>query len=156
MKTIVVVSDSHGNRAALEKMFPLFEENDYIIHLGDTSGDGDFIRRKFPQKTYVLNGNCDAIRVGENEITLQIEDVKIFACHGDRYSVKTTLARIADKAKAEGCKVALFGHSHRATEETEGGILLFNPGTLSRYSRKSYLYLVVNRGEAVGKICRID
>lgn len=156
MKTILVVSDSHGNRASLEKLFPIFGESDYIIHLGDTSGDGEFIRREFPQKTYVLNGNCDAMRVGESEIILEVEGVKIFACHGDKYSVKTTHARIAKKANEEGCKVALFGHSHRATEETEEGIQLFNPGTISRYSRKSYLYLVVNGDKAVGKICWLD
>ena len=39
MKTIVVISDTHGHRAGIEKLKPLFAENDYIIHLGDGASD---------------------------------------------------------------------------------------------------------------------
>ena len=34
MKTIVVLSDSHY-RGVVRKLEPLFQENDYIVHLGD-------------------------------------------------------------------------------------------------------------------------
>lgn len=153
MKKIVVLSDTHGNIAAIEKLFPVFAESDMIIHLGDTSSDGQVIRRNFPDKTYLLNGNCDFTKLGESEIVLQIEDVKIFACHGDRYGVKRGYDNIAYKAEQEGCQVALFGHTHAPIEKTLGGVLLFNPGTLSRYSENTYLYLVVTGDKAVGKIC---
>ena len=33
MKTFVVLSDSHGRRNALEKIKPLFAENDFIVTL---------------------------------------------------------------------------------------------------------------------------
>ncbi len=156
MKTFIVVSDTHGNRAALDKLDPLFAENDYIIHLGDTSGDGAAIARRYPDKTYLLNGNCDIMRCGESETIIDAEGVKIFACHGDRYGVKHTYERIADKARQEGCAAALFGHTHRACEEEMYGVKLFNPGTLSRYSHKSYLYLVVSDGRVTGKIVDAD
>lgn len=155
MKTVVVLSDTHGNIAAVEKLFPIFAESDYIIHLGDTSSDGQVIRREFPDKTYLLNGNCDFTRLGENELVLQIEDVKIFACHGDKYGVKSGYDRLAYKAEQEGCAVALFGHTHSPVERTVGGVTLFNPGTLKRYADNTYLYLVINGGKAVGKICEL-
>lgn len=153
MKKIVVLSDTHGNIAAIEKLFPVFAESDMIIHLGDTSSDGQVIRRNFPEKTYLLNGNCDFAKLGESEIVLQVENVKIFACHGDRYGVKRGYDNIAYKVEQEGCKVALFGHTHAPIEKILGGVQLFNPGTLSRYSENTYLYLVVTGDKAVGKIC---
>lgn len=153
MKTITVVSDSHGNIPAIEKLFPIFAESDYIIHLGDTSADGQTIRRKYPKKTYLLNGNCDLVKNGESELVLSVEDVKIFACHGDRYGVKSGYDRITYKAEQEGCRVALFGHTHAPIEKNAGGVTLFNPGALRRYSNNTYLYLVINGDKAVGKIC---
>ena len=103
----------------------------------------------------LLNGNCDFTGLGENELVLQIEDVKIFACHGDKYGVKSGYDRIAYKAEQEGCAVALFGHTHSAVERIVGGVTLFNPGTLKRYAENTYLYLVINGNKAVGKICEL-
>lgn len=156
MKKITVVSDTHGNVSAMQKLFPIFTESDMIIHLGDTSSDGQIIRREFPDKTYLLNGNCDLSKLGEDELVLEVEKVKIFACHGDRYGVKRGYDSIAYKAEQEGCKVALFGHTHAPMEKTVGEITLFNPGTLRRYTTNTYLYLVVTGDKAVGKICTLQ
>jgi hypothetical protein len=156
MKTIVVISDTHGNRTAMEGMNNIFKESDYIVHLGDTSSDGNALKKEYPNKTYLLNGNCDIARFGSQEIIMQVEDTKIFACHGDAYGVKSDLSRLAYKAKQEGCSVALYGHTHHAGEDQMAGVTLYNPGTLSRFSRKSYLYLVVNGKKAVGKIVELN
>ncbi len=157
MKSIIVISDTHGNRADIEKLYPVFSESDLIIHLGDTSSDGARIRSAFPGKVILLNGNCDIPRLGEDEILLTEEGVKIFACHGDRYGVKRGNERLAQKAAESGAEIALYGHTHRATEETHGKVTLFNPGTLSRYAaQKSYLYLAVYDGKFTGKIVEIS
>ena len=156
MKSIIVISDTHGNIRGIEKLFPLFDECDYIIHLGDTSTDGQTIRRNYPDKTYLLNGNCDLSKAGEDELILDFEGVKIFACHGDAYGVKRGYDRIAYKCRQEGCQVCLFGHTHAPIEKTVGEVLLFNPGTLKRYAPNSYLYLTLNDGKAVGKIVNLN
>lgn len=156
MKTVVVVSDSHGNRAAFGRLAAVLAESDYIIHLGDTSGDGGALRKAYPSKTYLLNGNCDPLRLGENELTLDIEGVKIFACHGDRYGVKSGLCRLACRAEEVGAGIALYGHTHDPREDSVGAVTLFNPGTLSRYSRNTYLYLVVNGNKFTGKIVELQ
>lgn len=155
MKTIVVISDTHGNRAAIEKLLPIMAESDYIIHLGDTSGDGNMLRKTFGSKAYLLNGNCDPFKLGEDELELTVERVKIFACHGHMYGVKRSLDRLAYRAEEVGAQVALYGHTHDAREDDIGGITLFNPGTLSRYSRNTYLYLVVNGDKFTGKIVEL-
>lgn len=156
MKTVTVISDTHGNIEAIKSLYPVFGESDYIIHLGDTSSDGQTIRRDFPDKTILINGNCDFTKLGEDERVLQIESVKIFVCHGDKYGVKRGYERIAYRAEEQGCKVALFGHTHIPEEKHVGNVDLFNPGTLSRYSAPTYLYLVINGEKAVGKICRLS
>ena len=126
MKKIIVVSDSHGNRRALDCLDGIFAESDYIIHLGDTSSDGGYIRGKYPDKTVVINGNCDFISVGEREKIIKFEDVNIFACHGHMYSVKSTLARLAQRAKELDCRIALYGHTHDARESEIDGVTLLN------------------------------
>lgn len=156
MKTVTVVSDSHGNRRAMEKLDGIFAESDYIIHLGDGVSDGARVKSRYPDKTYLLNGNCDGVKLGEEQTVLEIEGVKIFACHGDKFGVKSGTARLVAKAAENGCSVALFGHTHKPTEQTVDGITLFNPGTLSRYSRNTYLYLVINGEKAVGKIVELQ
>lgn len=155
MKTIMVISDTHGNRQALENLDRLFAESDFIIHLGDTSSDGMLIRHKYPQKTYLLNGNCDFTRLGEDELVLEIEGIKLFACHGDRYGVKRNLYRLYERCEELGCTLALYGHTHEAREDKIEGVTLINPGTLSRFASGSYLYLVIHDGKVVTKIVEL-
>ncbi len=166
MKTVVIVSDSHGNRQAIDGLDAIFSESDCIIHLGDTSSDGNYIKKKHPEKTYLLNGNCDlyskfgeddcdVFPLGEKEAVLDIEGVKIFACHGHAYSVKRDFLPLAKRAEELGCAIALYGHTHEADERQIGGVTLINPGTLSRYSQNSYAYLVINNGKFTQKIVRI-
>ncbi|MDE6505514.1 MAG: metallophosphoesterase [Clostridia bacterium] len=151
MKTAVVISDSHGNISRLNELKTIFAESDYIIHLGDTSSDGSAVRSEFPDKTAVINGNCDFIKLGEDEAVIEIENVKIFATHGHLYSVKSTLSKLAARAKELNCSIALYGHTHSAREDVIGGVTLINPGNLSKYSRNSYCYLVINGDKAVAK-----
>lgn len=155
MKTFVIVSDSHRNRAALNKLDGVFAECDYIVHLGDLSTDGGYVRGKFPEKTIVINGNCDLDKVGDDEKVLEVEGVKILMCHGHKYSVKQRLDKLAYAALEKGCTVALYGHTHEARCDELGGVKLINPGTLSRYSEQSYCYMTVHNGKVVEKIVRI-
>lgn len=155
MRSVIVVSDSHRNRAALDKLDGVFSECGYIVHLGDLSSDGGYIRNKYPDKTIVLNGNCDLDKLGDDERVLQIEGVNIFMCHGHLYGVKQTLARLAKRAAELGCTVALYGHTHCARTDVAEGVKLINPGSLSRYEQNSYCYLALHAGKAVEKIVTI-
>lgn len=152
MKTITVLSDTHGNRRALEKLDTVLSESDYIIHLGDTSGDGAYLRHMYGAKTYIVNGNCDAMKLGENELVVEIEGVKIFATHGHLYSAKTTLLRLAERAAELDCKIALYGHTHYAREDKINKVTLINPGCMTRYSQNSYCYLIINGEKFTHKI----
>ncbi len=147
MKTIMVLSDTHGNVAAFEPIKMQLAECDYIYHLGDTSTDGYILKKQYPEKVRLLNGNCDQLPVGYREFTEEIEGVNVFACHGDVYGVKQRLDNLCYRAQELNCKLALYGHTHEAREDNLGGVTLVNPGTLSRYSTKSYAYIVIHQGK---------
>lgn len=155
MKKIVIVSDSHGNRTAFEKLAGVFEESDYIFHLGDYCLDGGWIKKLYGNKTFVINGNCDAFATGEDEIVTEIEGVKILACHGHKYSVKSQLNSLIYRAEELDCKLALFGHTHDPLIFETQKVMLINPGTLSKYSQNTYCYLVIHDGKSVAKIVNI-
>lgn len=152
MQTLIALSDTHGNRGVIDGLESIFAENNIIVHLGDTSADGNYIRNKFPEKTHVINGNCEIASVGENEEIIEVEDIKIFLCHGHRYSVKSTLTRLAERAKQAGCAIALYGHTHEARADVIDGVTLINPGACTRYGGKSYLFLAVNGQKFTHKI----
>lgn len=155
MKSFIIVSDSHRNRAALDNLDGVFAECDYIVHLGDLSTDGGYTRNKYPDKTIVINGNCDLDKMGDDEKVVEVEGVKIFMCHGHTYGVKQALFHLAEEAKAAGCSIALYGHTHCAKVDEIDGVKLINPGNLSRYSSNSYCYLAVHNGKATEVIVNI-
>ena len=146
MKTLVVISDTHGNRAGVDGLSALFQENDYAVFLGDGFSDVHPYFSYYRDKTRVCKGNCDFFATLPEEGVLEVEDTRIFYCHGHRYSVKSSLLSLALRAKELNCSVALYGHTHTPLITETDGVTLVNPGTL-RFSvgqGGSYAYLVVN------------
>ncbi len=150
MKKLIVLSDSHGNRKAVGKLFPLFAENDYILHLGDGAGDMREVSQRYPDKLYHCAGNCDFFSPLPEEGVLEVERVRIFYCHGHKYGVKRDLYALAQAAKARDCDIALYGHTHKAKISKAEGVTLINPGTLSLSTERggSYCYLVIHGDKA--------
>ena len=145
MKKLVVISDSHGKINELEKLSPLFLENDYVVHLGDGSADMRPYSALAPDKFFVMQGNCD-FSLALSEYVLDVEGVRIFMTHGHKYGVKTFLSGLAHAAKERDCQIALYGHTHLARIDEIDGVTCINPGTM-RYpleSGGSYCYLVVH------------
>lgn len=150
MKTLLAISDTHGNKRGVDKLKPLFDENDYAVYLGDGFSDFKEVFSEAPDKCYFCKGNCDFFSPLPEEGIIEIERARIFYCHGHRYGVKSTLAALAKRAKELDCSVALYGHTHTPLITELNGITLVNPGSL-RFSvgeGGSYAYLVVH-GEKV-------
>ena len=156
MKTLVILSDTHRNLQPLEKIATVLAESDYIIHLGDMASDANDLLRAYPKKTFIVSGNNDFFGGLPNELVLDVEGRRLFACHGHRYGVKSGTERLAEAAKEHGCDIALYGHTHAADVHEEKGILLINPGCMTCYSpEKSYCYLVIEKQKAVATIVNI-
>lgn len=153
MKTLVAIADSHGNVSAVEKLRPLLNESDYIIHLGDGARDMKNFYQDFGNKIYQVDGNCDIGGYNLKYFTFDIEKVRVLITHGDNFGVKFGLGRLVEFAKQENCNLVLYGHTHEASIQTIDGILVVNPGSLSYFTaQKSVAYVVINGEKVVAKI----
>ncbi|HHV51404.1 MAG TPA: metallophosphoesterase [Clostridiales bacterium] len=138
---VLVVSDTHGNAYALRRVIESQPDAKIIFHLGDGIRDVDKISDEFPNREFfVVSGNCDfAAFCPETDMKI-IENRKIFYTHGHRYNVKSGLYRIACAARERGADIVLFGHTHQPLCEYDGGLYLFNPGSLGS-TNPSYGYI---------------
>lgn len=135
MKRILVASDSHGAEGSLRWVLT-HERADALVYLGDGMRD---LERAIPAKprsllVYRAAGNCDYAYPDEPlQGLIAFGGLVFFYTHGHRYGVKTGREKLAATASARGADIALYGHTHVATQEFEifpGGLRLFNPGSL--------------------------
>ena len=152
MKKIIVVSDTHHNFSAIEKLLPKMLENDFVFHLGDNDSDMNYYRKEIGEKIYSVKGNCDG---GGEDLILEIESVKILLTHGDKYGVKSSKFNLLLRAKELGANLVCYGHTHISEIEKIDGITFINPGCMNGFISKTYCYLVVDKGKIVAKIVEI-
>jgi len=149
VKKIIIISDTHGNLSAMEKLLPIMKESDYVFHLGDFARDIKQFEREFDNKIFSVKGNCDG---GGEDLLIEIDGVKMLLTHGDKYSVKWSLLKLKYKAKELGVRVVFYGHTHNADILDEDGIYFINPGCMNRFTDKSYCYAVLVDGKIVPSI----
>ena len=92
-------------------------------------------------------GNCDYASFAPPDGLAAFGGVLFYYTHGNLYHVKNELDTLADAARARGADAALYGHTHCAGCEERSGVVLFNPGALSRVQgRGSYGVVMVENG----------
>ncbi|MBF8984365.1 metallophosphoesterase [Lutibacter sp. B2] len=144
---IVVISDTHGQTDLAEKIISEIKNIDLCIHLGDYYKDALYISEKMGIEIVAIKGNCDSKDDVQEESVLKIEGHKIFITHGHEYNVKTDLNRLYYKAKSLDCHIALFGHTHKAIKVEHEGMIILNPGSLTkpRGTGPTYAVLEINK-----------
>ena len=133
MTKLLVLSDSHGARDAIERILSKEQNNvDAVIFLGDGLRDLEQTLAFFPHlRVYSVAGNCDFGALEPLDGLAAFDGVVIFYTHGHMYGVKYDLDTLADAASARGAEVALFGHTHCPVCKEMNGIYFFNPGALA-------------------------
>lgn len=133
MTELLVLSDSHGHTALLNRLFQsLSGFNGKVIHLGDGAADMLFFQDKYPEWIQ-LKGNMDGLshdisRVSTEKRLFSIEALSIMAVHGHTYQVHHGLVRLKKAALDSQVGLVLFGHTHCKENFIENGIQYFNPG----------------------------
>ncbi len=132
---ILAVSDTHGDPRALVavigKLGPTVQA---IVHLGDGADDLEAVRRyglKLPT-CYAVAGNMDDGRGQPFLREFWAYDRKILAAHGHHYLGGDSFLPLIAAAKREGASAFFFGHTHIPFWSEMQGVLLLNPGSLSR------------------------
>ncbi len=150
-----VFSDTHTNIAlcleAVRRCRP-----DAIIHLGDHDRDARAIAQEFPEiPMYSVCGNCDLAPTSPVSDTVQLGPVKAFITHGHLYNVDyDRVDSLVYAAQEQGCRLAMFGHTHRPLYQEVGGVTVLNPGTAGKGPKLTWaLVEIFDNG---GIICSIQ
>lgn len=129
----IVFSDSHGNVRCMDKAISAIGDIDAIIHLGDIERDVSYLQQNYGQyPIYAVLGNNDFFSSRPSEMTVELDGVRLYLCHGHTRGVRSGHSGLIAAASARDCSVALYGHTHVPMDKTEDGILIFNPGSCSQ------------------------
>lgn len=129
---IAVVSDTHRRTSRIKEAIAMISKAspDMVIHLGDNMDDADLMEAMLGMEIITVPGNCD-YSVEKDFKVIEAGHARIFATHGHGYGVKRGIHELARAAIAHECTIALYGHTHMASEDSYAGILTFNPGSAS-------------------------
>ena len=110
-RTIIVMSDSHGDREIVSNIKQRYQgEVDAIFHNGDSelpSSDPIWDGIK------VVRGNCDYDTGYPERLTTYLDDIVIAQTHGHLYNINFTWDRLDLFAQEEDADICLYGHLHR-------------------------------------------
>jgi len=105
---------------------------DLVLHAGDFYRDAFNLTVGAKIPTRAVLGNCDPPGEGPLELMLELSGKKILLVHGHAFGYENRNAKMLARAKDAGADAVVFGHSHMAEITEEDGILLFNPGSISK------------------------
>jgi len=143
---IAICSDSHDNLVNIEKFLKWCNKHrvQTIIHCGDWCAPSilEFYRKKFKGEIFGVYGNVHAdeetvekfakkykIKIKEDKLELEIENIKIFITHYPDVAKRT-----ATKAKYD---LIFYGHDHTPWMKKIGKSYIVNPGTLAGMFNKA-------------------
>ena len=137
----LIFSDSHGSPFYMSKALKLHRDAEVVFFLGDGLSDAEELAQFDGERMWIaVRGNCDFKTCFRDRPVMKSEEIvlegrKIFATHGDLYSVKLGLENIKNLANMREVDIVLFGHTHIPREEYVDGahpFYLFNPGSISK------------------------
>jgi len=131
---ILLLSDIHGNYNSLVRILCKHSDVRFILVAGDVLLNKKQIDEL---KLICVKGNSDYLDLPK-ELSLDINNQKIFLTHGHLYDVKYSLNKLINKAQTLDAKIVVFGHTHRPYINKHNDILFLNPGTL-RPPKQTYI-----------------
>lgn len=145
-KTIIVMSDSHGDRDIVESVKNhCLGKVDAIFHNGDSelkSSDSLW------QGIYVVGGNCDYDKGYPQDNIIRLDDLTIAQTHGHHYQINFTWDKLDYFAQEAQADICLYGHLHRPAAWQMGKTVFVNPGSLllprGEVDEKLYAKIVID------------
>ena len=138
MGKLLVLSDSHGNMAALVAVLRWavgeLTDSDMAVFLGDGLRELPFARQQAGLSCAwkrVRGNNDDAPAVPESDV-FDFGGHHFYVCHGHHHSLYSNFDKLIACARSNNADAALFGHIHAPYLADADGILLVCPGGISR------------------------
>lgn len=145
---IVVISDSHRRNGNVKKILDAQQNARHVFFLGDVTGDIEELIKFYPDKIFhIVSGNCDIFSVYPAADIAEVGGHRIFFTHGHTLGVKYGTERLIAAARAAGCDIALYGHTHVSKTLYENGMYVVNPGSCTepREGGKSYAVIDIEK-----------
>lgn len=161
---VAVVSDSHGNTQALERLASLLSGKGIpmVLHLGDDYRDLGFLSSRGLEVIGVPGVYCPEYADARipNRRLVELAGVKLFLTHTDSRHRHDRPGDPDPQEAAWEADLILYGHTHvPALEERESGFWL-NPGHLKgktdRGQPATYALLTLHGREAEVEIRRLE
>lgn len=124
---VIVMSDSHGKEGVLDMLLKTYSDADAYIHCGDIEEESNV----HPQ-LLTVKGNNDLFCNHPDSRILTFGKHKVFVVHSHQFVYNKRLEQMANTAKANGCDIVCYGHTHVAADEVVNGVRFINPGSLWR------------------------
>ncbi|MDA3899166.1 MAG: YfcE family phosphodiesterase [Spirochaetes bacterium] len=130
MKTIVAVSDSHGNPHALSSILTQVPDVDLFVFCGDGIKDIAFLPFSDFTQIIAVPGNIDrdSLLYTEDAVITDVFGIKIAVTHGHRHGVKHSLGGLMKLSDQHECRIVFYGHTHEQGIKQYEERLLINPG----------------------------
>lgn len=142
---MVVISDSHGRGQIVDRIIRREKAADIIVFLGDTTDDIEDFTYQYTDKRFcIVSGNCDFMPSYPYTAVIDACNIKIFVCHGHTLGVKGGTGALTTAARQQGCKIALYGHTHISNIKYEDGLYIVNPGSCARSREGGNSYAVID------------
>jgi len=158
---ILVISDTHIPRVATDLPAQVYDEIknvDMILHAGDFVEKTIYDKLTRLKDLRAVRGNMDGEEMcgilNPKEV-LTIGKVKIGLIHGHG-APRDIINTVKKEFKNVSCIV--FGHSHKAVNMVEDGVLLFNPGSPTDNifaTENSYGILEITGAKIEGRIVKL-
>ena len=99
---VVVVSDTHGNIAAADKIVSDNISCDHFIFLGDGISEVEILRSKYPDKSFFfVAGNCDKCSA-PTSMVIELFNTRILLTHGHLYDANNIKPGLTGWAQING------------------------------------------------------
>lgn len=154
-----IMSDSHGDLAAVKRAADFAGEADLWLHAGDLCPDAEFLARYSGKRVISVAGNCDGLAAASKaDEFFEVEGKKIWLTHGHQARVKLGLGQLVDWAGHYEADLVVYGHTHIADISSCGKLQILNPGSVSRpyHTKPSFLKVRIEKGAFLPELVEMD
>ena len=129
-QTIIVMSDSHGDRAIVQEIKEKYlGKVDAIFHNGDSELPSD---DELWQGIHVVAGNMDFYDGYPERLVTDLAGTRIAQAHGHLFHINFSFQKLDLWAQEEQADICLYGHLHIPDAWVSGETLFVNPGSISQ------------------------
>lgn len=156
--TLIVMSDSHGDRQVVENIKSHYlGKVDAIFHNGDSELES---KDSIWNGISVVRGNCDYDSGYEDSRVTRFPNLTIAQTHGHLYHINFMWDRLDLFAQEAEADICLYGHLHRAAAWQNGKTVFINPGSVlqprGEVSEKLYAKVMVTDDKIAVDFYRLD